>query len=63
MVGDNSLVHEHTVMEAVELPLNSTYYTRHPALKSVYEKSQLALGGKLFPAWIQKTYRAMSPEP
>ena len=48
MVGDNSLVHEHTVMEAVELPVNATYYTRHPALKSVYEKSQLALGGKLF---------------
>ena len=42
-------MHEHRVMEAVELPVNATYYTRHPALKSVYEKSQLALGGKLFP--------------
>ena len=45
LVGDNSLVYELRVMAAVELYLNATY-TWHPALKSVYEKSQIC--GKLF---------------
>ena len=38
--GDNSLVHEHRVMAAVELHVNATY-TQHPALKSVYEKKPI----------------------
>ena len=38
-------MHKLRMMAAVELYLNATY-TRHPALKSVYEKSQM--GGKLF---------------
>ena len=36
-------------MEAVELPVNATYYAQHPALKSIYEKSQSVIGGNLFP--------------
>ena len=39
--------------------------TWHPVLKSVYEKSQSVMGGKLFSSFLhpQKTYNAMSPEP
>ena len=51
LVGDNSLVHERRVMAAVELHVNSTYYAQHPALKSVYEKSQSAMGAKLFSSY------------
>ena len=43
-----SLVHKLKVMTAVELHVNATYYTRNPLLKSVYEKSQSVMGGKLF---------------
>ena len=39
LVGGNSLVHELTVKTAVELHVNKTYYSEHPPLKSVYEKS------------------------
>ena len=35
-------------MEAVELRLNATYYVQYYALKSVDEKSQSLMGGKLF---------------
>ena len=42
-----SLVHELRVMVAVELHLNAAY-TQHLTLKSVYEKSQYIMGGKLF---------------
>ena len=48
LVGENSLVHELREMAAVELHVNATYYARHPALKSVYEKSQSVMSGKLF---------------
>ena len=41
-VGDKSLVHELRVMAAVELHVSATY-TQHPALKSVYKKSQSAV--------------------
>ena len=34
-------------MAAVELPLNATY-AQNAALKSVHEKSQSVMGGKLF---------------
>ena len=47
LIGDNSLVHELRVMVAVELHLNAAY-TQHLTLKSVYEKSQYIMGGKLF---------------
>ena len=50
LVGKNSLVHELRVMAAVELHVNSTY-AQHPALKSVYEKSQPRIGGKLFSSY------------
>ena len=46
LVGDNSLVYELRAMAAVELhamQLNG----QHPALKSVYEKRQPVMGGKL----------------
>ena len=39
LVGYNSQVHELRVITAVELHFNATY-AQHPALKSVYEKSQ-----------------------
>ena len=47
----NSLVHELRVMAAAELHVNATYYAQHPALKSVYEKSQPVIGGKLFSSY------------
>ena len=47
LIGDNSH-DELRVMAAVELHVNATYYTGHPALKSVYEKSKSVMGGKLF---------------
>ena len=51
MVGDNLLMHELRVMVAVELHVNATYYAQHPALKSVFEKSQSVMGGKLFSSY------------
>ena len=45
------LVHELKVMAAVELHVNATYYIQHTALKSVYEKSQSIMGGKLFSSY------------
>ena len=47
LVGDNLLVHELRVMATVELHLNETY-DQHVALKSVNEKSQYKMRGKLF---------------
>ena len=47
----DSLVHELRVMAAAELHVNATYYAQHPALKSVYEKSQSVMGGKLFSSY------------
>ena len=47
MTGDNSLVHKLRMMVAVKLHLDATYYAQHPALKSVDEKSQSVMGGKL----------------
>ena len=41
-------------MAAVELHVNATHYAQHPALKSVYGKSQTVIGGKLF-----SSYRAV----
>ena len=41
-------------MAAVELHVNVTYYAQHPALKSVYGKSQSVIGSKLF-----SSYRTM----
>ena len=49
LVGDKSLVHELRKLAAAELHVNVAYHTRHPALKSVYGKSQSVIGGKLFP--------------
>ena len=49
LIGDNSLVHELRVMASVRLHVNATCYAQHPALKSVYGKSQSVLGGKFFP--------------
>ena len=48
---DNSLLHELRVKPAVELHVNATYYAQHPALKSVYGKSQSVIGGKLFSSY------------
>ena len=48
LLGDNLLRHEPRVIAAVELHLNGTYYAQHPALKSVHEKSQSVMAGKLF---------------
>ena len=39
-------------MAATGLHVNATYYAQHPALKSVYGKSQSVIVGKLF-----STYR------
>ena len=38
-------------MEAIELYVNARYYAQHPALKSVYGKSQSVIGGKLFSSY------------
>ena len=35
-------------MAAVELHVHAIYYAQHPALKSVYGKSQSVIGGELF---------------
>ena len=39
-------------MAAVELHVNAAYYTRHPAMKSFYEKSQSVMDRKLFSSWL-----------
>ena len=51
LVGGNSLVHKLGVMAAVKLHLIATY-TEHLALKSVYEKRQYIMRGKLFSSKI-----------
>ena len=38
-------------MAAIELHVNATYHGQHPALKSVYGKSQSVIGGKLFSSY------------
>ena len=38
-------------MEATQLPKNARYYAQHPALKSVYGKSQSVIGGKLYSSY------------
>ena len=38
-------------MEAIELHINARYYAQHPALKSVFGKSQSVIGGKLFSSY------------
>ena len=48
LVGDNSLAYELRAMAVVEVHVNATYGVQHPALKSVYVKSQSVIGGKLF---------------
>ena len=48
LVGDNTLLHELRLMAAAVLHVKSTYYTRHPVFKLVFEKSQSLMGGKLF---------------
>ena len=48
-LGDSSLMmHELRVMEAVEFHLIATYHVQHFAFKSVFQKSQSGMGGKLF---------------
>ena len=49
---DNSLVHKLSVMAAVELHVNATYYAQHSAHKSLYGKSQSAIAGKLFSSYM-----------
>ena len=44
----------------IQLHVNATYYTQHPASKKVYEKSQAAMGGELFPSYRTGTTRASS---
>ena len=44
-------MHDLRVIAAVELHVNATYYAQHFALKSVYEKSQSVMGGKLFSSY------------
>ena len=43
-----------SVVAAVELHVNATYYVQQPALKSVYGKDQSVIAGKLFPSCIGK---------
>ena len=53
LVGDrnNTLEHELRVRTAVELHVNGACYGQHPALKTVYGKSQPVIGGKLFSSY------------
>ena len=44
LAGVNSLMHEVTIMTAVELHLNATYYAQLPALKLFFKKSQSIMG-------------------
>ena len=48
LVGDNSLVYKFRVMPVIGWHINATYYTRQPALISVYGKRQSVMRGKLF---------------
>ena len=51
-VGENSL-DIFRVMAIVELHVNATFYDEHPdTLKSVYEKSQSIMDGKLFSSYL-----------
>ena len=43
----------------IQLHVNATYYTQHPASKSVYEDIQSAMGGELFPSLRTGTVRAL----
>ena len=47
LVEGNTLAHKLRVITAVKLQLNATY-SQHLELKSVYEKRQYIMGGKLF---------------
>ena len=49
---DNSLAHKLSVMAAVELHVNATYYAQHSAHKSLYRKSQSVIAGKLFSSYM-----------
>ena len=42
-LGDNSLLHELSVMAAVDPHVTQDIYAQHPALKSGYGKSQLGV--------------------
>ena len=48
LVRDIPLVQKIGVMTAVELHLNARFYAQHLAMKSVYDKSQSVMSGKLF---------------
>ena len=48
-------MHEPRKLAAAELHVNVAYHTQHPALKSVYGKSQSVIGGKLFSSYIGKS--------
>ena len=48
-LGNSSLAHELRATAAVDLHENTTCFAQYPALKSVYEKKQSVIGGKLFP--------------
>ena len=39
------------VMTAVELHVNTKYYSQYPLLKSVYEKTQPVMSGELFSSY------------
>ena len=61
MVGDNSFVHELRAMAAVELNLNASCCAQNPGLKSVYEKSQSVMGGKLFSSYTTFFLTSIGP--
>ena len=44
----------------IQSHVNATYYTQHPASKSVYEEIQSAMSGELFPSDKTRTIRALS---
>ena len=51
LVGRNSLAHKLGKTAAVKLPLNATH-AQHLALKSIYQKRQNVMDGKLFSSKI-----------
>ena len=51
LVGDYSLVYMNLEWYQLLSCLNATYYAQHPALKSVYGKSQSAIDGKLISSY------------
>ena len=54
LVGHNPPVYKLRMMVSVQLHVNATYYSEYPALKSVYEKIQSVMDGKLL-----SSYRAV----